>query len=362
MHDQPWQRPTPRPHAAHLQAQLVALTADLVARRPASVAMSAPLVDLVAAHGLAGRVQGARPHGESAALVQLAGRARATALRSMQVASTACRVSEAMQQAQIDALVYKGIPLSVQVDEPVAERLAGDVDVLVRGSAIDAVSDLLTNLGYRARRRHPHVPLAAEDALHIERTFDGAGPSVDLHWAITWPSAYRASFDDLWNRRSQVAVGTSMVWTLDPVDALLVTAVHGTRSGWSRWQWLVDAGRQYRALSAGELMAARERAAVARCQRALAVTVAMLDHIGAVDPPASVVPGRTARRLGAEALQATVLRPEVGRGLAEAVRRQRWRWQTSDHADAALAVVAAAAGRQVLRRSHARWRPAEGRG
>lgn len=334
-----------------MSAGLVAIASDLMARRPISVHLTAPLVEVLSAHGLAGRVSACSPAGEPEALHRLGEHARATALLSMQGASTTGRVASAALQARIDLLTYKGVALSSQLGEALTERLTTDVDVLVPRSAVAAMSDIVVGLGYQPRVRYRWGPRGLEDRLHIERTFDGPGPSVDLHWAVTWPSTLTVTFEELWRRRQAVLVEGVRVWTLDSVDALLVTAVHGTRSGWAQWKWLVDAGRQVRGLSMRDLGTARARAERFGCERALAVTLSMVQRVGALSLPAAVTPSAGLRDLAVEAIEATALRPGVNRhAVGAAVRRQRWRWRTADSPGRAAPVLTAAAGREVLRR------------
>lgn len=338
--------------AAPTLAALVAVTRDVAVRQPVSVRLTTPLASLLAAHGLAGRVMACSPPGETEATRMLAEQARATALVSMQVAAASARVASAARDAGIDALVYKGAALSVALDEPVSERLSTDVDVLVAKPDVEPMSALVAGLGFspRVRYRAPARPL--QDWMSIERTFDGPGPSVDLHWAVTWPSAFQASFDDLWRRRTVIPIAGVPVPTMDPVDALLVTCLHGTRSSWFQWKWLVDAGRQCRQLSADQLSRARGLASATGCERALAVTLAMLEEMGVVTGDPRTAPSPAARRLARQAIESSALHPRLDRrSVKAALARQAWRWRTCDTPAQAVPVIAGAGVRETLRRA-----------
>jgi hypothetical protein len=83
-------------------------------------------------------------------------------------------------------------------------------------------------------------------------------------------------FDGLWSRRCPIEIAGARVHTLDPVDALLFSALHGNKSGWNRWGMILDAHRQWGALSADQRDTALTRADAAGCARPLAVMLALI--------------------------------------------------------------------------------------
>jgi hypothetical protein len=95
------------------------------------------------------------------------------------------------------------------------------------------------------------------------------------------PGLCDLDFGDLWARRCRVDIDGQQVQTLDPVDALLVTAVHGAKSGWNRWAMILDAYRQWAALSPAGREAARARARAVGCARPLALMLALLHETAA---------------------------------------------------------------------------------
>lgn len=336
------------PHVRH--QGLAEATADLIHRRPIRTAMTEPLATLLVEHNIAGRAlpladAGAHP-GAGAVATGLRLAADSEAFHSMRVASTTASLSIAVQRADICALFYKGAALSSQLGENIGERPAVDVDLLVARESVESVGTILESQSFRHEVRHPGVPFGIEARIECERTYRGPGPSADLHWAVDATRSFREPFAELWARRVPVMVAGTPVWTLDPVDALLVTCVHGNREQWRQWKWLVDAGRQVGALDPLALTSARHRARSTGCERALATTLAMLEQLGAVDLPPSARPGPLAHALAREALDRSARPTALPEGPAAGMQRRAWRWRTADSPAEALTGLVSAVGRQ----------------
>ena len=121
-------------------------------------------------------------------------------------------------------------------------RLYEDLDLVVAPSDLPAALALLEDGG-------GHVPdlnwplMAKLRRAEIPMVLAG-GMLCDLHWHLLVTPNARARFDlsmeELVERRRPVALGTTTVATLDPVDGLLYLCLHGSLSGGHQLVWLKD--------------------------------------------------------------------------------------------------------------------------
>jgi len=138
-----------------------------------------------------------------------------------------------LQDAGVELIVLKGVPLALQYYGDLGLRPMQDVDVLVPFDAYDLALDLLEADGW-------------SDVLDIprdrrRRMYHGAGMthpdgrSLDLHWQLALPfvlpRAEAESSDDFFAAAVPLTVGDADVLTLDPADMLLHLIVHGLWSG-----------------------------------------------------------------------------------------------------------------------------------
>jgi hypothetical protein len=150
-----------------------------------------------------------------------------------------------LQDAGVDVLLLKGLPLALLYYADVGLRPMSDVDVLIPYSTFDLALDLLEADGWRDlgldiprdRRR---------------RMYHGAGMShpdgreIDVHWQLALPfvlpHAESESNDDFFRDAVPIAVGDLDLVTLNPADMLLHIVVHGLWSGSAATaRWCADA-------------------------------------------------------------------------------------------------------------------------
>lgn len=186
---------------------------------------------------------------------------------SMKNATTASAVAEALNQGGVSALVYKGTALAAQSRGDWRGRDSQDVDILVAPEQVAAAHHVLTELNYARRDGQLGPPSRTMRYYECERTYDGAMATVDLHWRIDAAPGYLGlSFQELWSARERLEVDGLQVWTPGQVDALLISAVHGTRERWVRLRWALDAARQFSRLQGPQwsILAERSKRGAAR--------------------------------------------------------------------------------------------------
>lgn len=177
---------------------------------------------------------------------QLRDRGRANARKNLAAVVATAQFGRMLDDAGIDWLCFKGLPLTIQAYGTLAVKSSNDIDVLVpRSDALRACS-LLASGGYRRFNPPPaQVPDDRLDAwLDVSKEIGWLHPDsgviVELHVRMTanpalLPEAGIASP----RRRIGLAEGIE-VDTLDEAILLPYLAAHGAHSGWFRLKWLAD--------------------------------------------------------------------------------------------------------------------------
>jgi hypothetical protein len=167
----------------------------------------------------------------------------------------AAALVEAFAEVGIDALVLKGLALSLLYYQDLGARPMGDVDLLVRLVDADRACRLLESRGYRT------LPVRPADASRWEREGDDEWyrrlrhargfereriEQIDLHWALSLdfvaadPSI--ADTGDLWAASQPLEVGGAATATLSATHHLFHAVVHGLGASTSaEVRWAADA-------------------------------------------------------------------------------------------------------------------------
>jgi len=219
-------------------------------------------------------------------------------LGSMRLQSAAAAITDALTQAGIRSVVYKGVALAAQTTGNPASRGYGDVDILVPPADLVRAHDALIGAGARLMPGfvpdpHSHLWPTAQ-RIGCEAPYRWHGVDLDIHWRFDrLPQIARIDFDQLWQRRDHVTLAGQPVATLGTIDALMVTCVHGTKEQWRQWRWVLDVVRQMRAVPEGEWEKIRDESQETGCEEGLAVGVALANMM---------VPGTSPLNAGARAL------------------------------------------------------------
>ncbi|MGV1004077.1 MAG: nucleotidyltransferase domain-containing protein [Candidatus Nanopelagicales bacterium] len=310
------------------------------------------LAQALSYHGLAGRALLLVKSAEGAAYQILRNRAVQTRADGIVKVALAVEASAALESGGVPVLCFKGPALAAMLMEPVGLRPYSDIDLLIERNNLGRADQVLRALGCQPRHRHPRM-LWAESWLEVERGYAGTGPAIDLHWRVDTPAIFRISAAELLARRVAVTVGEERLTTLDPVDALLVSAVHGTREGWHQLKWVIDMCRQVDQITESQLREAVERAHQAHCRRALLTALALTEKAG-IALPGGVDPGpQAAARAARIPLDGSTRRPPSGHW--QSVQWQYGKMRMADSPSDALSGMQRAVGRTVAR-SLGGWR------
>ena len=176
----------------------------------------------------------------------------------------ACRnVLDALHQAGVPVLVFKGGALAFSHYPSSDLRARDDVDLLVEESDLAVLHGTMTDLGYRQSIASggglvSHQRLySAIDSRRVRHNFD-------VHWRISNRHRYARLFDlgELLDGSRTIPGWAANARCPCPVDALLIAALHrASHRGTDRLVWLYDIHRLLAAMDDDERDELEERAA-----------------------------------------------------------------------------------------------------
>lgn len=276
--------------------------------------------------------------------------ATAKQVRSVTVAATATRVSQILADAGVPSLSYKGPALAVQSTGSFVGRGSTDVDVLIDEDDCPRADAALRQAGCRSRVGYSAAPSRWERFHRPERAYTGLPVTLDLHWRVDpGPGYFATPFAELWGRRVPLDHDGLVVSTLDEVDALLVTGVHGTKERWWRWFWALDAVHQVEGLPPESWVETARRARVAGARASMAMCLAVVAECGGAVPDEALAAGLApSPRVRADARQWLAHASDAGQ--VEWSKRASWsrrqaRWSMADSPVVAVDGFARAVGR-----------------
>lgn len=176
-------------------------------------------------------------------------RVQSRTVHSLRLASESCRLDLMMRETGIPGLFFKGTTLSVLSTGTLNARETSDIDVLVRPEDMPAMHEALLEQGWvTPYRLVPGPGLAWQHACWAMREFPYSrnGIAVDLHWRLSVQEDLLASPSQLLDRAFEVPVGSSMLPTLGPADALLLLCFSCYNDKFNQLRFLVDIRRLLR--------------------------------------------------------------------------------------------------------------------
>ncbi|MFM2437757.1 MAG: hypothetical protein RLZ55_568 [Actinomycetota bacterium] len=176
-------------------------------------------------------------------------------------------VAEALDAAGVRFLLIKGVALAQQVWGRRSARGAGDIDILVAESDLEATAAVLADLGAVPQRTDRDLrPRAKDRRMHHALTFHYADTDVDVHYRLdAIPTVFTVPFEEFYARSTDVTIGARNLRTLSPTDALLLVACHGGRDSWVKWGSVLDFVALWRsACDAGDGSVSRSDEVLAR--------------------------------------------------------------------------------------------------
>jgi hypothetical protein len=204
----------------------------------------------------------------------------------------------ALEARGIPVAAYKGPALALQAYGDASLRLFGDLDLLVPPEALDRAVAALGEIGFAeqpfasaAQRR-----AVIRDGHHLTLTH---GPVVlELHWRFSKRLfGFTESLEEVWARRTTVALRGAPVPVLAPEDHLLGLAIHASRGLWSTLEWTLAIAVLARAVPGEAWPEVVRRARAWGGARALQVSLLLAGELFAAPAPAA--PGELLQADGA---------------------------------------------------------------
>ena len=248
---------------------------------------------LIARHGLTGPAARLLANDLPASVPEqfLIDKRRQQVLRLMKVAASARRLHAILSKANLPHLFIKGPMLAAQAYGDWTVRQTSDLDLLIDPDDTSRLHMILSDAGISRHDSNPAAPSRFMRWCNCEVGYRGLDVPLDAHWRLdATPSLCDLPFTDLCERAETVNVAGVDFRTFGRIDAWVFTAIHGTRSGWFSWKWLLDASRQYLNLSTTEREQARNLARSAGASVALELTEALVFLAGVSDENACISP------------------------------------------------------------------------
>jgi putative nucleotidyltransferase-like protein len=169
--------------------------------------------------------------------------ARANAVRCLVHAAELIKIMELFRSAGIQAIPYKGPLLAVEAYGDVTLREFEDLDIVLRQRDVVKASEILLDLGYRAKFPWILAPGSASTVVPGEYNFrdETRRMMVELHTELTLRHfPVRPDLDDLVLRLAPVLLSGHELATFGAEDMLPMLCIHGSKDFWERISWIAD--------------------------------------------------------------------------------------------------------------------------
>ena len=142
--------------------------------------------------------------------------AREEKIGSLIIANTIKNLSKIFQSEKIPILIFKGIPLSLQITNKLSSRGCGDIDIFVKQENIIEAINLLKINGFD--RVYGYLPkdlksasgrysLKVRNELPLKRTIFYQKQKIDLHWSLCKSRYDLPNFEEAWQKKESYFIG-----------------------------------------------------------------------------------------------------------------------------------------------------------
>ncbi|WP_152630626.1 nucleotidyltransferase family protein [Thalassospira sp. HJ] len=165
-------------------------------------------------------------------------------MRAMKLLRTLHNVSDIFDQHCIRFLAIKGPVLSQQIHGSSIYRRSLDLDFLISQEDVRKVDKILRTKGFI--RLHPKADLSnLQQKIFMARDnvacYEFASTRIEIHWRLFEnPNYLDIAFDELWHKRTVIALTGKVLPTLGHSDNLLYLLAHGAKHFWIYLKWMDD--------------------------------------------------------------------------------------------------------------------------
>jgi hypothetical protein len=213
----------------------------------------------------------------------------AVAQRSLRMQVHLLRVLDALHEAGVAALAYKGPALSQQLYGDAGLRHFSDLDLLVDPASAARARDVALAAGFTERYAFDAVPLSLlQDAeQEIGFTHPETGLQLDVHWRVGPRFAADSLLaEELFARAATVKLLDREVQTLGAHDVVLTLTIHASVHGWLKLEDVAAVAAALRRLTPAEAATLPALALEHGCQRRLHVGVLLAATLAEEELPA----------------------------------------------------------------------------
>lgn len=238
------------------------------------------------------------------------------------------RVLSRLEKAGIPAIPFKGPILALEAYQNLALREFRDLDFLLHDNDVDRAMPILRHLGYERQLK------VTESQARLIRRIQGQEILFSTHRAIAIephirliPLRMALSIDHaaLWQRAQRTTWNGFATWTLEPVDTLLLLAVHGGKEFWWRMNWACDVAAFCSAHEALNWDVLLERASAYGCRRMVLLALLLGHAFFSARVPESVLDRARADRVVGQMVQSIEAQWRAGEVLGPpSNRRLSW--------------------------------------
>jgi len=240
--------------------------------------------------------------------------AQAHRLRSLSFAEELCRVSRALNEADIPFATFKGVVLASTLYGDPAGREYLDIDIVVPADRVQAAEDTLAALGYHGHQgdrafRHTFLAYLRQFALVSEDDRF----AIDLHWGFSGAYVpFPLAPEDIWNDLASLEFGGRPVPVLSDADLALLLAGHGTKEQWRTLGWIEDFALLIERRPGLDWAAIHRRAEARGCGGSVILGALLARDLLGIDLPAALASRVAADQRSARRATALVARLELG--------------------------------------------------
>jgi hypothetical protein len=175
-------------------------------------------------------------------MIRLAELYRQNAARNLYLTGEMLRALDALEDAGVEPIPYKGPALACEAYGDTALRQFVDLDILVRPRDVWKASTALEHAGLSA---HFTLRGAREEAAFLKLSYvqlftrPGDGLAVELHWGVA-PRFFNFPFriERLWESGARLTVAGRSVRAIVPEFLTMLLCVHGNKDLWARLEWV----------------------------------------------------------------------------------------------------------------------------